>query len=200
MNGEKAAPPSRSVFAIHALTANFEVGQKASVKPKKVFWSKPERGKMKLNIDASSYVDGSGSVGAVLRNHRGEVMAGMASLIDNVLDASAAEAMALLRGLQFLQRLGCSSAIIESDSLELIQACNRKIEIWSPHAAILAESFMNASTMDEVSFQHCLREANQVAHQLAKHVYHTKENFIWEDDPPSFLLPFVINDVTILIA
>ena len=83
-------------------------------------------------------------MGAVLRNDRGEVIAGMASLVNNVLDAAAAESMALVRGLQFLQRLGCSSPIIESDSLELIQACNRKIEVWSPHVAILAESFMTA--------------------------------------------------------
>ena len=102
------------------------------------------------------------------------------------------------RGLQFLQGLGVSSVLIESDSLELIQACNRKIEVWTPHAAILAESFMNASTINGVAFQHCLREANVVAHQLAKYVYQTKENFIWEGDPPSFLLPFVINDVTIV--
>lgn len=143
-------------------------------------------------------LDGSGAVGAVLRNDRGEVEAGMASLIDHVLDAAAVEALALLRGLQFLQKLGVSSALIESDSLELIQACNRKIEVWTPHAAILAENFMNASTMNVVAFQHCLREANEVAHQLAKYVYQTKENFIWEGDPPSFLLPFVINDVTIV--
>jgi hypothetical protein len=52
--------------------------------------------------------------------------------------------------------------------------------------------------MNGVAFQHCLREANVVAHQLAKYVYQTKENFIWEGDPPSFLLPFVINDVTIV--
>jgi ribonuclease HI len=192
------APPNRTAFAIHALTANFEAGQKSAVRPKKIVWSKPPAGKLKLNIDAAFYVDGSGAVGAVLRNDRGEVEAGMASLIDHVLDAAAAEALALLRGLQFLQGLGVSSVLIESDSLELIQACNRKIEVWTPHAAILAESFMNASTMNGVAFQHCLREANVVAHQLAKYVYQTKENFIWEGDPPSFLLPFVIKDVTIV--
>ena len=160
--------------------------------------AKPAKGKLKLNIDASFHTTGSGSVGAILRNDRGEVMAGMASLIDNVMDAAAAEALALLRGLQFLQNLSCAAAIIESDSLELVQACNRKIEICSPHAAVLAESFMYASSMDEVVFQHCRREANEVAHQLAKKVYESRENFIWEGDPPRFILPFVINDVTLV--
>ena len=183
------ALPNRTAFAIHALTANFEAGQKNAVRPKKIVWSKPPAGKLKLNIDASFYADGSGSVGAVLRNDRGEVEAGMASLIDHVLDAAAAEALALLRGLKFLQGLGIFSALIESDSLELIQACNRKIEVWTPNAAILAESFMTVSTMEEVDFQHCLREANEVAHQLAKFVYQTKESFIWEGDPPLFFYP-----------
>ena len=80
VKGEKVAPPSRSVFAIHALTANFQAAQKSSSIPKKVMWSKPEIGKVKLNIDASFYQNGTGSVGAILRNARGEVMAVMALL------------------------------------------------------------------------------------------------------------------------
>ena len=197
---EKVAPPTRTAFAIQALTSNFMAGQKSTAKPKEVMWSKPTAGKLKLNIDGSFYANGTGSVGAILRNDRGEVLAGMASLIDNVLDAAAAEALALQKGLQLLERLGCSSVVIESDSLELIKACNREIEIWNPHAAILAEIFMKISMMDSVIFQHCLREANQVAHNLAKYVYETKESLCWVEDPPGFLLPFVINDVTVLNA
>ena len=87
------------------------------------------------------------------------------------MDAAAAEAMALLRGLQFLKKLGCSSAIIESDSVELVQACNGEIEVWTSHAAILAEIVMKARMMDTVEFRHCMRDSNQVAHELAKQVY-----------------------------
>ena len=67
------------------------------------------------------------------------------------------------------------SMIIESDSLELIQACNGVIEVWNPYTAILADCFSKASLMSNIGFQHCPRDANQVAHQLAKKAYETKD-------------------------
>lgn len=85
--------------------------------------------------------------------------------------------MALLKGLDFLERLGCSNVVIESDSLELIQACNGTIEIWNPYSAIQAECFLKASNILTVSFQHCYREANQVTHQLAKFAYESKKTY-----------------------
>ena len=51
---------------------------KKNVKVKEVSWSKPMPGSCKLNIDASFHVDGSGAAGAVLRNHKGEALAGIA--------------------------------------------------------------------------------------------------------------------------
>jgi ribonuclease HI len=47
---------------------------------------------------------------------RGEVITGMSCTLENVLSVETVEALALLRGLEFLEELGCSSVIIESDS------------------------------------------------------------------------------------
>jgi ribonuclease HI len=47
---------------------------------------------------------------------KGEVIAGMSCTLENVLSVATVEALALLRGLEFLEELGCSSVIIESDS------------------------------------------------------------------------------------
>jgi hypothetical protein len=68
--------------------------------------------------------------------------------------------------------------VIESDYLELVEASNGVKEVWSPHSAILADCFQKASLMSEVSFQHCPREANQLAHELARHAFTSKESFI----------------------
>jgi hypothetical protein len=83
--------------------------------------------------------------------------------------------MALLKGLEFLEAIGCNSITIECDSLELIQACIRQVEVWSLYTAILANCFPKISIMSDVSFVHCLRDANVVAHQLAKYAYRTKD-------------------------
>jgi hypothetical protein len=74
--------------------------------------------------------------------------------IATILDASRAEALALLKGIDMLDQFSCSFIVVESDSLELIQACNGVIEVWSPYFAILAECFMKASTINRISFHH----------------------------------------------
>jgi hypothetical protein len=47
--------------------------------------------------------------------------------------------------------------------------------------------------MDKVRFQHCPRKANQVAYELAKFAFDSKETFIWEGDPPIFYLFFYVS-------
>jgi hypothetical protein len=116
VKGETVSPPKNTVFAINAITANYEAAASAQV-AKEIVWKKPPKGMLKLNIDASYMVNGSGSAGAVLRNEKGEVLGGMACPLENLLCATTAEAYAMLKGLEFLDKFGCSSCIIESDSL-----------------------------------------------------------------------------------
>jgi ribonuclease HI len=92
-----------------------------------------------MNIDASCYEDGAGAAGAILRNDHGEAIVGSAFLLNRVIYATLAEALGL-KGLKWLNKLGVSKVIIESDSLELIQACNAVIEIWSSYSAIIASA------------------------------------------------------------
>jgi hypothetical protein len=85
-----------------------------------------------------------------------------------VIDATSAKAAALKHGLLLLERMGCSPTIVESDSLVLINNCNSETEIMGPHAAILTECFQNAHRISNISFIHCPREVNKVAHNLAR--------------------------------
>uniref|UniRef100_A0A8R7NW91 RNase H type-1 domain-containing protein n=1 Tax=Triticum urartu TaxID=4572 RepID=A0A8R7NW91_TRIUA len=109
-----------------------------------------------------------------------------------------AEAIALQRGLELLEDLGCQPVIVESDSLEIIQACNGVIEIWSPYSAILADCFQKALRIGDVSFIHCPRKANRLAHNLARHSFDSNSTFVWDGDPPGFLFSDIVNDVTLI--
>jgi hypothetical protein len=140
VKGERVSPPKNSAFAIKALTANFGASQVKS-KEKEIKWLKPIKGKLKLNTDASYYTDGSGAAGGVLRNEKGEVMAGYYCILENMLSPATAEATAILRGFELLEKLGCTSCQIETDCLDIIKECNGDLEINSPYAAILAECF-----------------------------------------------------------
>jgi ribonuclease HI len=133
-----------------------------------------------------------------LRNEKGEVMAGYYCILENMLSPATAEATAILRGFELLEKLSCTSCQVETDSLDIIKECNGEVDINSPYAAILAECFQKASDMTEISFVHCHREANQVAHELAKYAYRSNDTQLWEGDIPSFILRYVMNDVTLL--
>jgi hypothetical protein len=91
VKGERVSPPKNSAFGIKALTANFGASQGKS-KEKEFKWLKPTKGKVKLNTNASYFADGSGAAGGVLRNDKGEVMAGYYCTLDNMFSPATAEA------------------------------------------------------------------------------------------------------------
>jgi hypothetical protein len=195
IKGENVASASSSAFAIHALTANYGESLPSSV-PKKIMWSKPSRKSYKMNVDACFFPAGVGAVAAVIRNSKGEAIAGGAWPMTNILDAGTAEAIALRSGLLFLENIHCTPTIVESDNLDLMNACDGGSEIWSPYTAILADCFQIAQRIGGISFQHCPREANKVAHNLARTSFDTNQVFVWDGDPPTHVLRDVIDDVT----
>ena len=65
----------------------------------------------KLNIDACFFLNGTGARGAVIRNDRGEAIAGSSNSLINIADASSAEAIALQHGLLLAEKIGCSPLI-----------------------------------------------------------------------------------------
>ena len=140
-----------------------------------------------------------GATAAVLRSCRGEALVAMTWLMDHLLDASTAEARAIQKGLEFVEYLGCTRLIVESDSLEVIQACNGLTEIWSLYTAALADCFPKARTIGAVTFVHCPREANTLAHKLARYTScDTNSVVTWDDDPPSLFLFDIVRRITLL--
>jgi hypothetical protein len=53
------------------------------------------------------------------------------------------------------------------------------------------------SNIGNVSFSHCPREANKVAHELAAFNFSTKTSYCWDVEAPNFIVSHLINDITI---
>jgi hypothetical protein len=116
---ERVASPVSLAFSVHALTLNYgSVSSKAT--PLEIGWSKPPSRHYKLNADAAFFPHGGGAVAAVIRDSRGEAIAGGARPVTNIPNAATAKASALKYGLQVLEIMGYTPAIVESDSLKLI--------------------------------------------------------------------------------
>ena len=113
--------------------------------------------------------------------------------MSNVLDAAMAEATTLQRGLAMIEHLGYPPVIIETDSY------NGVIEVWSPFTSILIDCFVRSSRHGAIKVQHCNWGANLVAHNLARHAFDSNSSISWDCDPPSFIMPDVLNDVFLFV-
>ena len=141
--------------------------------------------------------DGTGAIAIVLRNNRGEALAGVAEVFDHISNPAVAEAMVIRRGLQLLQDIACSRVIVEADSLEIINTCNGVSDVLAPYSAIMANCFQIAHGISSIRFQYCPRKANGLAHFLARHAYDNNTMYSWENDPPTFLITHALNGVTL---
>jgi ribonuclease HI len=129
-----------------------------------------------MNIDGSfKDVQGIGGTRAIIRDSNGSFIAGSCFYLEHVGDASISEIMVLKEGLLLAQRIGCSSLIIHSDSLVVVETMRMGISL-SMGAPIYDECFALQQEFDAISIEHCDREANSAAHEIARVALSLKEN------------------------
>lgn len=116
------------------------------------------------------------------------------SVISVVYDPTMAEALALQRRILFAQSLGFSNLLINLDCSEVVQEMTSGNWPTSAASAIYIDCL---ETLKGFGKEHCPREANRVAHELAR-VGRVYPPSVWLDGPPSFVLPLLIDDVTLV--
>jgi len=85
-------------------------------------WKKPPEGKVMVNVDeAFNENGGCRSVGPIIRDCSGGVLAAAHSFIPHLVDAPMAEAYALKEGLMLAQHIGCNRLIIQSNCMKVVQ-------------------------------------------------------------------------------
>jgi ribonuclease HI len=160
-------------------------------------WETPLSRQLKVNVDGSFHLEErEGAAGAVIRDYEGKFIAASSIFLTNISSAGVAEAMAMREGLALANRLGCNNVIMESDSLETVDACTGADSWWGESAAIFADCVDLAALIGKVVFKHCPREANEVAHEIASNSFSTRNSYNWVDEPPDFIICKLLNDVT----
>ncbi|KAI4974937.1 hypothetical protein ZWY2020_048544 [Hordeum vulgare] len=164
-------------------------------------WKRPEPRFLKLNVDASFHAnEGAGSVAGVLRDERGNFIAGFCKFIPFAAEVVTIEAMAMRDGLLLANSLGFNRVEAKSDSLSVINCCQGQDQWWdaAAAAAVFAECIDLSTSIGKVIFYHCFHEANSVTHELAKFSFLNKRNDSWTNEPREFLVSQLMNDVTIV--
>jgi ribonuclease HI len=124
-------------------------------------------------------------MGVIAPDAFGKFIAANCKEIHFVADPFMAEAYALREGLSLAQFLGCNKIIIQSDNSQVIDTMKEGGFSATSSAAIFDDCRLLATGFREITFEHCNREANEIAHE-ARHSFHDRINRIWDDDVPSF--------------
>jgi hypothetical protein len=127
---------------------------------------------------------------------RGNFIAASCRYLPHVASSEMAEAIAMKEGLSLANSIGCNVVLAESYAMEVIQACDGEEAWWGESAAIYADYVDIAVIIGSVSYLHCMRKANKVAHSLVRENFSKKIYCNWVHEPPDFILDELLNDIT----
>jgi ribonuclease HI len=109
-----------------------------------------------------------GAMGAVIRDSGGNFIAASCDYKEHAIDASTMEAMALLSGLRLAEGIGCHSIIVESDSMEVVDAMTNPFDYRGTGAVIIDNCQELLLTLGKATLHQYPREANKAVHELAR--------------------------------
>lgn len=91
-------------------------------------WSAPANGSLKLNVDASVYAGASSfSIGMVLRDDKGRFVRGKCMNVKGTVSVFEAESFGVCEALSWIMQEVNQPVSIESDSLQTVNALNKKV-------------------------------------------------------------------------
>ncbi|KAG8473535.1 hypothetical protein CXB51_035829 [Gossypium anomalum] len=156
----------------------------------------PPRGdRIKINFDAAFNKSQHKSVsGIIARNNDGEVMASCTYPGVNMADPTTAEARACLQAVNMAEELGFQEVDVEGDALTVIRKINLESEYRSYIRGYIQEIKRKAGSFRSIKFLHIQREANRVAHRLAKEGWKFDDPQNWMEEVPSEMEDLVNRD------
>ena len=156
--------------------------------PSSCMWKPPPSSTFKINFDGAIFpMEKKSSIGVVIRDSRGLVIASCSKVVHQVLGASEVEAMAATWALSFAADVGVNWAVLEGDSLDVITGLRENRMVLVPYGLLLEDAMFLSQQFDELHYSHTKREGNSLAHSLARYAVNIPDFLVWmEDVPPQF--------------
>ena len=134
-------------------------------------WSPPPENCYKINFDAALFDHlGYASIGVVVQDHRGEVMAALSQKIALPQSVALAEAQATHRAVTFAQEMSFFHIQVEGDCLGVIHALQFQGQCKTLYGNVIDDTRRLGYDLHSCQFFHVQREGNNLAHELARRV------------------------------
>ncbi|KAL5808335.1 hypothetical protein ACOSQ3_029026 [Xanthoceras sorbifolium] len=133
-------------------------------------------------------------LGIIIRDHSGSVLAANAYRLAAGFSVMVAEALVVLKGLQFALDSGLLLAILETGSLAVITAINNPSAYLSKVGLVIVDIVDLLSSYPGSKVQFVPRSANSVAHTLARFTLSLDRDYFWLEDYPDCIDEVLVAD------
>ena len=163
--------------------------------PSVTVWQPPPTSAFKLNFDAAVFAELKCSgFGAIIRNGKGEVMAAMSIKGPPVADSEEAEVLACRKALEFAIDAGFTDLIIEGDNVNVMRSISSHVPWLSLLGGIYGDVLCLLHGLHWKAISCVKREANTVAHSLARFARNIHDERYWMEESPPPALHALYND------
>lgn len=160
-----------------------------------IAWNPPPFNQLKLNVDAAVDVKKMKlGVGAVIRNHKGEVIASFSKLVQGCFRSGEMEAKTIFHSLIWTIQQHIPIAIVETDALRVSDALTSSSRNLSCFSDLIDDIHCLLSSFSGVTIAHTRRQANQAAHGLTKYALGLDEDVYWMGEIPYPIFSIIVND------
>ncbi|XVF29981.1 hypothetical protein REPUB_Repub16aG0018100 [Reevesia pubescens] len=119
--------------------------------------------------------------------------------VSHVCNAFLVEALAARKALELAHDLGLRTIALEGNSFCTVKGINSCDFDLSPSGPVIEEIRMNLSLFLNCSVGHVARKCNTVAHTAAKNAIFSREDFVWVEECPDFLLDVINKDCNVCV-
>ncbi|KAM6601123.1 hypothetical protein CsatA_020732 [Cannabis sativa] len=163
--------------------------------PRHSSWLPPSPAGLKLNVDAAvNHELKILGIGAVIRDHCGNVVAALSKPVQGCFRSDEMEAKALFHSLNWVMQMPLSLSHIETDALRVSSALNSSSRNLSSFNDLIIDISCLLSFFSGVTISHVKRNANQAAHGLAKYALELDEDVCWMGEIPNPIFSVIVND------
>lgn len=174
---------------------NANVRKNSVAERAKAKWKAPEAGVVKINLDAAiNEEDDRVGLGWVARRSDGSVIKAASKTVWPFLGVERAEIDAFLWAVESGCQEGWQACVFEGDAKVVVDALNGGISRAGHHQVLIENILASSKVFREVSFVFCYREANLIAHRLARWSSSSVCSCVWPLGGPVWIADLVVSD------
>ena len=155
-------------------------------------WKPPPQSIFKLSFNAAIFLESNSSqFGAIIQNHKGEVMAAMSAKGLSVSSSKEAKLSACRKAMEFATAAGFSELVVEGDNVNVMKPISSSMSDLSLQGNVVEDVHqlivdLHQLILDLHWINICCarRGGNRVSHVLAQHATNISDDMYWMEDAP----------------